>query len=93
MSDMVCLSPAYVAAMVQIATMPTRLAKMDAEVGVGEISRGMAGEMVRLGLAAWEQRGTVILTSTERGDKWLAMLCDTPLPVNPWVDPREEKKS
>lgn len=28
---------------------------------------------------------------TERGRAWLAMICDTPMPVKQWIDPRFPK--
>jgi hypothetical protein len=27
---------------------------------------------------------------TERGQKWIDMILATPMPVNRWIDPREE---
>jgi hypothetical protein len=35
---------------------------------------------------------TPLYNTTDKGNKMIEMICNTPLPKQNWVDPREEKK-
>lgn len=50
----------------------------------------MAG-MISDGLLKRSEEGEGFYTTTERGAKFVEMLCETPLPESHWLDPRFAK--
>lgn len=76
------MTPALLIGVLKVCTVPARIGDCWSDQDIPE---AVAQALIARGLIRCGERG---LERTERGYAFLEMLCETPLPVHRWIDPR-----